>query len=118
MNRGIGIAVKATEELPEFKFATLAGAIAQATSGRAVAGLIETTVGSGYHHTAMIFGVGKAFAGAAVASLGWGVALANSGFVTNAVSGGVTVGRFLETCSSGDLVAVAVDAMNTSPILA
>lgn len=116
----LGFPVKATEDLSgaKNKLITLAGTIAQAATGRAVAGLNVSNVGSGYNHTAITLGIGKAYAGAAVTSAGWGAALANSGFLTNAGSGGITVGRFLTTCSSGDLVEVLIDTTNLSPILA
>jgi hypothetical protein len=110
--------VKATEGLAKFKLATIGGTIAQANSGFKLAGLIQTETGSGYHHGAVLIGIVKAYAGAAVTSLGWPAASANSGFLTNAASGGFTVGRFLETCNSGDLVQVALDCLNVGQILA
>lgn len=116
----LGFPVRATEDLSgaKNKFITLNGTIAQAASGRAVAGLLVTPVGSGYNHNAILSGIQKAYAGAAVTSIGWGAALANSGFITNATSGAITVGRFLSTCASGDLVEVALDTTNLPPILA
>lgn len=116
----LGFPVRATEDLSaaKNKFITLAGTIAQAASGRAVAGLMTTSVGSGYNTNAYMLGIHKAYAGAAVTSAGWGAALANSGWLTNATSGGITVGRFLTTCASGDLVEVVLDTTNLAPVLA
>jgi hypothetical protein len=61
-----------------------------------------------------MLGVDKAYVGAAVNSVGWGAALANSGFLTNAASGDLQVGRFLTTAASGDLVEVAIDTLNVA----
>lgn len=110
--------VKATEPLAKFKMATIAGTIAQATSGYRVAGLCDAEVGSGFHHGIVASGIVKAYAGAAVTSLGWPAALANSGFITNAASGNFVVGRYLETCNSGDLVQVLLSVGNVGQILA
>lgn len=120
VNRILTYTIRATEDLAnaKHKFVTIGGTIAQAASGFRTAGLLETSVGSGYNHGVTALGIGKAYAGAAVASLGWPVAVANSGFVTNAASGNFVVGRFLETCASGDLVQVYVDAGNIGQILA
>lgn len=118
INNNLVITVKATEPLAKFKMATIAGTIAQAASARAVGGLVQTETGSGYHHGLVMSGIVKAFAGAAVTSLGWPATCANSGFLTNAASGNVPVGRFLETCSSGDLVQVVLNADDVGPILA
>lgn len=119
VNRTITHTVKATADLSlaKYKLVTLAGTIAQANTGFGVAGLLETSVGSGYHHGVVAQGIAKAFAGVAVTSLGWPAAMANSGFITNAASGNFVVGRFLETCSSGDLVQVLIDAANIGQIL-
>lgn len=120
VSRNITHTVRASEDLSgaKFKFVTIAGAIAQAASGYRVAGVLETSVGSGYNHGVTASGILKVYAGAAVTSLGWPAALANSGFVTNAASGNFVVGRFLETCSSGDLVQTLVDVSNIGQILA
>ena len=120
VNRTITHTVKATADLSgaKNKLVTLAGTIAQANTGFGVAGVLETSVGSGYHHGVVAQGIVKAFAGAAVTSLGWPAAMANSGFITNAASGNFTVGRYLETCSGGDLVQVLLDATNIGQILA
>jgi len=114
VNRTLTHTVRATADLSgaKFKLVTLAGTIAQATSGLACAGLLETAVGSGYNCGVVAQGIVKAYAGAAVASLGWPATLANSGWITNAASGNYTVGRFLETCNSGDLVQVMLDVTN------
>lgn len=116
LERELGIAVKATEDLTiaENKMITLGGTIAQAASARKVAGLINSSTGSGYNHLAVMLGIDKALAGAAVTSAGWPIALANSGFITNAASGDYIVGRFLTTCASGDLVEVAIDTLNAN----
>lgn len=116
INECVSFPVKATADLSgaKHKFITLAGTIAQANTGRAVAGLSDSNVGSGYHHLAIMAGIQKAYAGAAVTSAGWPAAVANSGWLTNAASGDYVVGRFLETCSSGDLVPVAIDTLNAN----
>lgn len=112
------ITVRAAEPLAVNKMALIAGTIAQAASGFRVAGLCLQNVGSGYHHGVVAQGICKAYVGAAVASLGWPAALANSGWLTNAASGNFVVGRFLETASSGDLVQVLLDTGNVGQILA
>jgi ApbE superfamily uncharacterized protein (UPF0280 family) len=112
------LTVKAAEPLAINKMATVAGTIAQANTGFRVAGLCVQNVGSGYHHGLVAQGVQKAYVGATVASLGFPAALANSGWLTNAVSGGFVVGRFLETAASGDLVQVLLDTANIGQILA
>lgn len=117
INNSLVITVKATEALAKFKMATIAGTIAQAASGRAFGGLVQTEVGSGYNHGLVASGIVKAYTGAAVTSLGWPAALANSGYITNAASGNIPVGRFLETANSGDLVQVLIAAEATGPIL-
>lgn len=112
--------IKATEDLSgaKNKFVTIGGTIAQAASGRAVAGLNVSNVGSGYNHKVVFSGINKAYVGAAVTSVGWPASVANSGWLTNATSGGLVVGRFLATASSGDLVEVGIDTLGAGIVLA
>lgn len=116
----LGYPIKATEDLSgaKNKFVTFAGTIAQAASGRAVAGLNVSNVGSGYNHQVIFSGINRAYVGAAVTSVGWPAAVANSGWLTNATSGAVVVGRFLATASSGDLVEVGIETLGAGIVLA
>lgn len=90
-----------------YKAITFDGTIAAVA--RAAAGLLTTSVNSGGHASAVYDGVTKGRAAAAVASKGWPATITTSGFVTNAASGNDTIGRFVETCNSGDVVRLMLD---------
>lgn len=94
----------------KYKAIAIAGTLTP--SAIAAAGLLTTSVVSGGHASAVYAGITKAWAAAAVTSLGWPAALTTSGFLTNAASGDYTVGRFLDTCNSGDITEVFVDFKN------
>lgn len=115
---GMGYQVNATEDLTnaKFKVITLLGTIAQAAAPRAVAGVCVYPVTSGYTATAIVNGITKALVGAAVNSLGAPLAVANSGWLTNAASGDIAVARALNTANSGDLLEVMFDAFNPARI--
>ena len=91
----------------KYKLITIGGTIAATT--RSAAGPLITAVRSGGFASAVIEGITKLWAAAAVTSVGWPWVATTSGYVTNAGSGDVTGGRFLETCNSGDIVKATVD---------
>jgi len=98
-----------TAQSSRFKVITLNGTLHSTASPLPAVGILISSARSGEYATYCFAGVQKGVAGAAVASLGWPVAIASGGFLTNAVSGGTTVGRFLETANSGDFVQAIVD---------
>ncbi len=106
--------VVATEDLLaaalKYKAITLNGTIAADT--RLAAGLLRTSVQSGGHATAVYAGLTKVWAAGAVGTPGFPLTITTSGFAAVCVSGGYSVGRFLATCASGDLVPAAVDFTN------
>ena len=92
-----------------FKVMTLAGTLFTGTGTGRAAGINITSARSGENATYVTNGIMKVVAGAAVSTLGFPVAPASGGFMVAASSGGVTFGRALETCASGDLVQVMCD---------
>jgi hypothetical protein len=73
------------------------------------AGILTSSTRSGEVATAVYHGITKAYAGAAVQTVGWPLAVGSSGYIFAAVSGGHCMGRALETANSGDLFKINVD---------
>jgi hypothetical protein len=73
------------------------------------AGILKYGANSGGTASAITFGITKAFAGAAVGTVGYPLTVTTSGYLIAASSGGVTIGRALATCASGDIVSATVD---------
>ena len=115
------VTVQATADLSGtaslFKVITIGGVICSAAAIRQAAGILWHGGPSGAGVSVVRSGITKALAGVGVSTVGYPLSVANSGFVTVAVSGGVSLGRFRETCSSGDLVPVEVDFGNYIPFV-
>lgn len=94
----------------KYKLVSIAGTLTNNT--RLAAGLLLGSVNSGQHAGAVYQGVSKAWAAAAVTTIGWPFSATTSGWTTNAVSGAYSLGRYLDTCNSGDVVRVLIDAAN------
>lgn len=92
-----------------FKVITLNGTLLAAAGFASIAGVLQTSTRSGEYASYVYEGITKAVAGAAVASLGWPCKPASGGFLIPCASGDTHVGRFLETCNSGDFVQALVD---------
>lgn len=92
-----------------FKIVNIAGTIAAAADAKQLAGVLWHGGEVGQGVSVVHRGITKMLAGGAVGTVGYPLAVANSGFAVIVVSGGYSFGRALETCSSGDLVAVDVD---------
>ena len=107
------ITVPATADLNDaasrFKVINLAGTICAAGDVRA-AGILRNAPKTNDAASAVYEGLTKGVAGGAVSTPGWPMKNANSGFVVAAASGDAPIwGRFIDSCSSGDLVRVMVD---------
>jgi hypothetical protein len=109
--------VTAAEDLSaasaRFKAITLAGLIvptatAAGASARAL-GINITSARSGEQATAVVNGIVKVVAGAAVSTLGYPIMVGSLGFMFAANSGFSHVGRAIETAASGDLFKAMVD---------
>ena len=110
------VTVAATADLSgaasRFKVVTIGGTICSAALCKQAAGILWHGAEIGQGASVVREGITKMLAGAAVATVGYPLAVANSGFAALVVSGGYAFGRARETCSSGDLVAVEVDFTN------
>lgn len=110
------VAVAATADLSgvasRFKVVTIGGTIAAAADVKQCAGILWHGAEIGAAASVVRSGITKALAGVAVGTVGYPLSVANSGFLTLTVSGGYTIGRARETCSSGDLVPVEVNFAN------
>lgn len=110
------VPVRATADLSgegvRFKVITLGGTIAAAADIKQVAGILWHGAEVGAAASAVRTGITKALVGIAVGTVGYPLSVANSGFLTLTVSGGYTIGRARETCSSGDLCPVEVNFAN------
>jgi hypothetical protein len=95
-----------------FKVVTIGGVICSAALVRQAAGILWHGGEIGQGSSVVREGIAKAYAGIAVGTVGYPITVADSGFLTLVVSGGISFGRALETCSSGDLVKVEVDFAN------
>jgi hypothetical protein len=73
------------------------------------AGILKYGANSGGTASCVIHGVTKAFAGAAVGTVGYPLTVTTSGYLIAASSGGVSIGRALATCASGDIFSAALD---------
>ena len=104
--------IQATEDLTgaKLKIITLAGTIAQSVD-KQVAGICVSNPASGYNGTAMVQGIGKAYVGGAVGTVGYPLKVANSGFLVVSTSGDLSVARSLAVAASGDLCPVFIDAL-------
>lgn len=98
-----------SSQFARFKVMTLAGTLFTGTGTGRAAGINITSARSGEMATYVTNGIAKVVAGGAVNTLGFPLAPASGGFMVAASSGGVTFGRALETCASGDLVQVMCD---------
>lgn len=95
-----------------YKVINLAGTIVTGSPATSrVAGVLRSTGKTGEQVSYVSVGKTKAYAGAAVSTLGYPLVPASGGFLIAASSGGPTVGRALATAASGDLVPVFVDFM-------
>lgn len=90
-----------------FKAVTLNGTIA--ANPNLAAGILRHGGKTGETLSVIYEGITKVLAGAAVSTVGFPVTITASGFVIAASSGGVSIGRALATCASGELVQAAVD---------
>lgn len=106
--------VRAGQVLPTdclHKAVTFGGTIA-ALPGPS-AGILRSTAQQAGQGVSVVYeGVTKVKAAAAITSLGAPLTITTSGFAAAAASGAVHVGRFMETCASGDLVKAYVDFMS------
>lgn len=106
--------VAATEDLSDpsrrFKAVNIGGTIA--ASANLAGGILRNAPKSGETAELIFEGITKVLAGAAVSTLGFPLTITTSGFIIAASSGGASIGRALETCSSGDLVQAMVDFTN------
>lgn len=91
----------------KYKVLSIGGTITSAA--RSAAGLLVTSVQSGGHASAAYAGVSKVWASAAVTSVGWPFTATTSGWTAAVASGGYAIGRYLDTCNSGDLVEAFID---------
>ncbi len=96
-----------------FKAITLAGTVvptatAAGASARAI-GINITSARSGDQATAVVAGITKVMAGAAVSTLGFPIMVGSLGFMFAASSGFSHVGRALEIAASGDLFKAIVN---------
>lgn len=94
----------------QYKVVTLDGVICSAALIRRAAGvLVYGNVASSHLGVAYI-GITKAYMGLACASVGWPLAVANSGFLVPCASGDFSFARLSDsTAASGDLAQVTVD---------
>jgi hypothetical protein len=94
----------------QFKVVTLDGVICSAALFNRAAGILfYGGVASSFLGVAYV-GITKAYIGATCASIGFPLAIANSGFLVPVTSGGFAVGRLSDaTAASGDLAQVSVD---------
>lgn len=95
-----------------FKVVTIGGTICSAALVKQAAGILWHGGEVGQGLSVVREGITKAMAGVAISTVGYPVTTADSGFLALTVSGGMTFGRVLETCASGDLVPVMVDFTN------
>lgn len=104
--------IQASENLTnaKFKVITLAGTVAQAADKQG-AGICISACGSNQNATAMVHGIGKAYVGGAVSTVGYPLKVANSGFLVVSTSGDLSCARALAVAASGDLLEVFFDGM-------
>jgi hypothetical protein len=95
-----------------FKVVTIGGTICSAALVKQAAGVLWHGGETGQGLSVVRAGVTKALSGVAISTVGYPITVADSGFLALTVSGGMTFGRALETCASGDLVPVMVDFTN------
>jgi hypothetical protein len=95
---------------PLHKVVTCNGAIAGAP--QLAMGVLKSKGAIGESLSVAVRGVVKAFAGAAISTIGYPITVTTSGFITAAVSGGYMVGKAMEVCASGDLRPFLVDFTN------
>lgn len=94
-----------------FKAITVGGTIAASANYQAL-GILRHGGKSGETVSAVIEGITKVYAGAAITSGGLPLKITTSGFIIAAASGDVSIGRALTPCASGDLVQAMVDFTN------
>ncbi len=122
-NRTEAYTVTAAEDLSAasslYKGITLAGTLmpANAAAGASsrVAGINVTQAKSGEQASYVYEGIVKVYAGAAVSTLGYPLAVGSSGFVFAAASGNWHCGRAVTTAASGDLFVAFVDFKTLAP---
>lgn len=106
--------VQATTDLDgdgaKFKAITLNGTIA--ASPNLAAGILRHGAKSGGHVSVVYRGITKVLAGGAVSTVGFPLTVTTSGFIVAASSGGVSIGRAIDTCASGDLFRAHVNFEN------
>lgn len=90
-----------------FKAVTVGGTIA--ATPNSAAGILRHGGKTGETLSVIYEGITKVLAGAAVTSAGVPLTVTTSGFIISAVSGGISIGRSLGFCASGDLVQAMVD---------
>ena len=95
-----------------FKVVTIGGTICSAALVKQAAGILWHGGETGQGVSVVRSGITKALSGVAISTVGYPITTADSGFLALTVSGGMTFGRALETCASGDLVSVLVDFTN------
>lgn len=104
---GIAATVDLSSAALRYKIINLNGTLA---SGPALAGgILKYGATSGGTASAVTYGITKAFAGAAISTVGFPITVTTSGYLIAASSGGVTIGRAMATCASGDIFSAAVD---------
>lgn len=110
----IQIAAGADLDTPasRFKAVSIAGTIA--ATPNVAAGVLRHGGKTGETLSVIYEGVTKVLAGAAITSGGLPITVTTSGFFISAVSGGISIGRALSFCASGDLVQAFVDFKNLS----
>lgn len=97
----------------QFKIVNLNGTLAQAGSKQAVGPLFYGAVQSA-HISAAYDGITKAYVGGAVSTPGFGLMVANSGYLVAATSGSVIIGRLTDAAAaSGDIARIFVDQVPT-----
>lgn len=98
-----------------YKVVSLAGTIVTGSPATSrVAGVLRSTGKTGEQVSYVYQGKTKAYAGAAVSTLGYPLVPASGGWLIAASSGGASVGRALATAASGDLIPVFVDFKNVA----
>lgn len=95
-----------------YKAVTFGGTIAAAYTR--AAGILVSSVKSGETASVAYHGITKAYAAAAVSTIGFPLKITTSGFLTVAASGDPTIGRALTTAASGDLIPVAINFLQQS----
>lgn len=104
---GVVATVDLSSPALKYKIINLNGTLA--ANATQAAGILKYGANSGGTASVVAYGITKAFAGAAVSTVGFPITVTTSGYLIAASSGGLTVGRAMATCASGDIVSAAVD---------